>query len=100
MAEGHEVEWQFDALDLRAVLRWLEDAERRPDTRTVEVVANSKSENQVDLYLETDDWRFQRAGYALRIRRPGRRREALATLKGLDPASADARGLCSRHELS
>jgi CHAD domain-containing protein len=100
MAEGHEVEWQFDALDLRAVLRWLEDAERRPDTRTVEVVANSKSENQVDLYLETDDWRFQRAGYALRIRRPGRRRGALATLKELNPASASGRGSRSRHEPS
>ena len=45
---------------------------------------------QVDLYFETDDWRFHRAGYALRIRRVGRRREAEATLKGLDPASADA----------
>jgi CHAD domain-containing protein len=95
-----EIEWRFDALDLRPVLRCLDNAERQPGASAVEVVANGKGVTQLDLYLETDDWRFQRAGYALRIRRLGRRREALATLKGLDPASADARGLCSRHELS
>jgi CHAD domain-containing protein len=94
------IEWQFDALDLRPVLRWLENAEGRQDAQAVEVVANGKGVTQVDLYLETDDWRFQRAGYALWIRRLGRRREALAMMKGLDAASADAPGLRSRHELS
>ena len=95
-----EIEWQFDALDLRPVLRWLNSAEGPPDGQAVEVVANGNGVTQVDLYLETDDWRFHRAGYALRIRRLGRRREAVATLKGLDPASADGPGLRSRHELS
>jgi triphosphatase len=100
MNDVQEVEWQFDALDLRPVLRWLDRAERPPDGYAVEVVASGGGVTQVDLYLETDDWRFQRAGYALRIRRFGRRREAMATLKGLDPASADAPGLRSRRELS
>lgn len=95
-----EIEWQFDALDLRPVLRWLDRVGGHPDGHTVEVVANGNGVIQVDLYLETDDWRFQRAGYALRIRRLGRRREAVATLKGLDPASADTPGLRSRRELS
>jgi triphosphatase len=95
-----EIEWQFDALDLRPVLRWLDKAEGQPDGHAVEVVANGKGVTQVDLYLETDDWRFQRAGYALQIRRLGRRREAVATLKGLNPASAYAPGLRSRRELS
>lgn len=87
-----EIEWQFDALDLRPVLRWLM-AERQPDGPAVEVVASGNGVTQVDLYLETDDWRFQRAGYALRIRRLGRRRDAVAMLKGLEPASADTPGL-------
>jgi CHAD domain-containing protein len=95
-----EIEWQFDALDLRPVLRWLDRAEGPPDGHAVEVVANGTGVTQVDLYLETDDWRFRRAGYALRIRRCGRRREAVATLKGLDPGAADTPGLRSRHELS
>ena len=95
-----EIEWQFDALDLRPVLRWLNSAEGPPDGQAMEVVANGNGVTEVDLYLETDDWRFHRAGYALRIRRLGRRREAVATLKGLGPASADGPGLRSRHELS
>ena len=82
-----EIEWQFDALDLRPVLRWLDKAEGWTDAHAVEVVANGDGVTQVDLYFETDDWRFRRAGYALRIRRLGRRREAEATLKGLDAAS-------------
>ena len=98
--DAHEIEWQFDALDLRPVLRWLD----RPDAWTgahgVSVVANGNGVTQVDRYLETDDWRFHRAGYSLRVRRVGRRREAEATLKGLDEASADAPGLRSRRELS
>jgi triphosphatase len=96
--DGREIEWQFDALDLRAVLHWLERAQW--DGQAVEVVANGAGVTHVDLYLETDDWRFQRAGFALRIRRLGRRREAVATLKGLDPAAANAPGLRSRRELS
>src|SRR5262245_12572547 len=100
MNDVQEIEWQFDALDLRPVLRWLQRAEGQPDGQAVEVVANGKGVTQVDLYLETDDWRFQRAGYALWIRRSGRRREAVATLWGLHPVSADTPGLRRGRDLS
>jgi triphosphatase len=95
-----EIEWQFDALDLRAVMRWLENPERHRDEVAVEVVENRGGVTHLDLYLETDDWRFQRAGYTLRIRRLGRRREAEATLKNLHPTPAGAQGMRTRPELS
>ena len=99
--DAHEVEWQFDALDLRPVLRWLDRARGADGRRTASsVVANGNAVTQVDRYFETDDWRFHRAGYSLRVRRVGRRREAEATLKGLDSASADVPGLRSRREVS
>jgi CHAD domain-containing protein len=97
--DTEEVEWQFDALDLRPVLRWLGKPEGWTDAGPVEVDAGGAGVPQVDLYLETDDWRFQRAGYALRIRRVGRRRGAEATLKGLDSASPDVPGLRRRREV-
>ena len=68
--------------------------------RLREVVADGNGVTQVDVYVETDDWRFQRAGYALRIRSLGRRRGAEATLKALDPASAGAPGSRGRREVS
>ena len=40
--------------------------------------ADSGSVNQVDVYLDTDDRRFQRSGYALRLRRVEERRRQLA----------------------
>jgi CHAD domain-containing protein len=95
-----ELEWQFDALDLRPVLRWLDNSAASPDSHGVEVTANGNGVTQVDLYFETDDWRFHRAGYALRVRRLGRRREAIATLKALDAVSPATPGLRSRRDLS
>ena len=68
--EPNETEWQFDAVDLRPVVRWLEEPSGwrgAPHMRVVAVGAVS----QVDLYLDTDDQRLHRAGYALRIRRVG-----------------------------
>ena len=82
--DAHEIEWQFDALDLRPVLRWLDKPDAWTAAHGVNVVANGNGVTQVDRYFETEDWRFRRAGYSLRIRRVGRRREAEATLKGLD----------------
>jgi CHAD domain-containing protein len=93
------IAWTFDAVDLRPVLRWLERPERRAGAEAVEVVATRTITTQVDRYFETADVRFQRAGYALRIRRIGRRREAEATLKGLDAAPVDAPGSCNRLEV-
>jgi CHAD domain-containing protein len=98
--DAQEIEWQFDALDLRPVLRWLDNAAGRQDGDTVEVIASGNGVTQVDLYFETDDWRFHRAGYALRVRRIGRRREVIATLKALDPVSVATPGLRTRRELS
>ena len=99
-ADAHEIEWQFDALDLRPVLRWLDNPEAWTAAHGVDVVANGNAVTQVDRYFETHDWRFHRAGYSLRVRRVGRRRDAEATLKGLDAASADVPGLRSRREVS
>ncbi len=98
--DAHEIEWQFDALDLRPVLRWLQEPDAWSAAHGVGVVANGNGVTQVDRYFETDDWRFRRAGYSLRVRRVGRRREAEVTLKGLDAASADTPGLRNRREVS
>ena len=76
-----EIEWQLSAPDLGLVRKWLSDhgsvhgltIESRP-THTIN-----------DTYLDTEDWRLRRAGFALRLRDvPGR---AEATLKDLAPAS-------------
>jgi CHAD domain-containing protein len=94
-----EIEWQFDALDLRPVARWLEQA---PDGARVQVdTADGRPAGiQLDLYLDTEDRRFHRAGYALRIRRAGRRAGAESTLKSLDPPAGDGSGPRSRREVS
>ena len=96
--EPNETEWQFDAVDLRPVVRWLEEPSGwrgAPHMRVVAVGAVS----QVDLYLDTDDQRLHRAGYALRIRRVGRRYGAEATLKGIQTPTNDD-GLRRRREIS
>lgn len=98
-AEGHEVEWQFDAIDLRPVVRWLGSPGAWAAGGGLEIAAAGTA-TLADLYLDTDDRRFHRAGYALRIRRMGRRTVAEATLKALAAASADEPGLRRRREVS
>ena len=98
--DAHEIEWQFDALDLRPVLRWLDKRDAWSAAQGVDVVANGTGVTQVDRYFETEQWRFHRAGYSLHVRRVGRRRGGEATLKGLDVAAAEAPGLRSRREVS
>lgn len=89
--EDVEVEWQFDALDLRPVERWLAGlpgtaVAQVPESDGVPLLALAKPGRRlVDRYLDTEDWRVGRAGYVLRTRRHGRRDEA--TLKNLRPAS-------------
>jgi CHAD domain-containing protein len=94
-----EVEWQFDVLDLKPVRRWLTDSAPDVDHAAYTVVA-AGSVTQADTYLDTEDQRFGRAGYALRIRRLGRRRGAEATLKAIDSTPTKVSGLQSRRELS
>jgi triphosphatase len=104
--EDIEVEWQFDALDLRPVERWLArlaggaglsagapGTPENPGWRTF----SSGPVSIVDRYLDTEDWRIGRAGYVLRLRHKARGDEI--TLKGLSD-SAPADGLRRRVEIT
>lgn len=82
-----ETEWQFDAVDLRPVIRWLE-ARRlgfqrtRPSTdRPMPAVLGTPNgpssdvtfaplepQDVADTYIDTLDWRFHKAGFAVRLR--------------------------------
>jgi triphosphatase len=86
-ADHREVEWQFDAVDVRPVERWLQAA--GPS------VTQGETKRFVDTYADTDDWRLYRAGYSLRLRRRGGRTEA--TMKAL---SVGADGLRDRREIT
>ena len=90
--------WQFDALDLRAVLGRLNDTAGWLGSSTPQI-SPVGSTRQVDLYFDTEDLRFHRAGYSLRIRRVNRRRHAEATLETLESATA-AGNLQSRPVIS
>jgi triphosphatase len=94
-----EIEWQFDALDLRPVERWLAMlptlAVEAADGGTVTALARPPR-RLVDSYLDTDDWRIARAGFVVRTRRYGRHDEV--TLKDTRPAAGS--GLRQRLELT
>jgi CHAD domain-containing protein len=92
-----EVEWQFDVLDLEPVRRWLTDSGVDGSGYSV---AAAGTVTHSDTYLDTADQRFGRAGFALRIRRLGRRRGGEATLKAIDSAQTKVSGLRSRREVS
>ncbi len=89
--DGAEVEWQLACTDLGAVRRWL------ADNGTIDgLVLEPRSTLQIfDTYLDTDDWRIHRAGFALRIRSGSGRSEA--TLKSLNSASTE---MADRRELT
>jgi CHAD domain-containing protein len=94
-----EIEWQFEAHDLRPVVRWL-DARRPaaeiphevaalvsdgpPDGQPVMAVVPREPRSLVDTYVDTEDWRFHRAGLAARLRASDGEFEG--TLKTLVPA--------------
>jgi triphosphatase len=89
--DGREVEWQLASADLGAVRRWL------ADHGTIDgLVLEPRSTLQIfDTYLDTDDWRIHRAGFALRIRCESGKSEA--TLKSLHSAGAE---VADRREIS
>ena len=94
-----EVEWQFDALDLRPVERWLTTAAwthasiggfAAPASIPGSVVAEPLATRRlVDTYLDTADWRIGRSGFVLRLRRRGGGAEL--TLKDTSPAEGGLR---------
>src|ERR1700724_411556 len=89
--DGREVEWQLAAPDLGSVRRWV------AGHGTIGgLIVEPRSTLQIfDTYLDTDDWRIHRAGFALRIRSESGKSEA--TLKSLHSASAE---VADRRELS
>jgi triphosphatase len=94
-----EIEWQFDALDLRPVERWLSTLptlaiETRDGGRVTALARPPR--RLVDSYLDCDDWRIARAGFVVRTRRRGRQDEV--TLK--DSRPAEGSGLRQRLEVT
>ncbi|HWX79984.1 MAG TPA: CHAD domain-containing protein [Steroidobacteraceae bacterium] len=85
------MEWQLACTDLKSVRRWL------ADHGTIDgLVLEPRTTLQIfDTYLDTEDWRIHRAGFALRIRSGTGKPQA--TLKSLHSASAE---LADRVELS
>jgi len=96
VTDTREVEWQFDAVDLGSVSRHLD---RHHADHAGVVVADAGAVTNVDLYLDTEDHRLHRAGYALRLRRVGRQRRAEATLKSIH-STENRPGLRNRVELA
>ena len=93
--DQREIEWQFDAPDLRPVGSYLENGVGERDL-SIEAV---EAREIFDTYLDTEDWRIYRAGYALRVRRTKGRNKAEATMKLL-ASGEDAPGLKNRREIS
>lgn len=81
--ETREVEWQLTAPDLGVPRRWLEQHTVLDDLS----IKPLPLQQIHDIYLDTEDWRVLRAGFALRLRTKGGRLEA--TLKGLRSARSD-----------
>ena len=87
-----ETEWQFEAADLAVVEEWLK---RRASVPALSIEPRGTRDIH-DTYLDTEDWRVYRAGYALRVREAGGELEA--TMKAL--ASDDKDGARRRREVS
>ena len=90
-----EVEWQFDVEELERVEGWLGEH----TSGSGMLVSPESAEDLVDTYYDTEDWRFYRAGYALRVR--GKGSGAEATMKSLASAGGSAEGnIRRRREIS
>jgi len=92
--DQQEVEWQFDALDVRPVGRWLENGVGEEP-----VIVPGETREITDTYLDTEDWQIYQAGYALRLRRVEGKNRVEATMKLL-VSEGEAPGLRSRREIS
>src|SRR5215203_145993 len=90
--DHQEIEWQFEAEDLEPVEGWLH---RHSSGSSGLTVAPGSTLEITDSYYDTEDWRFYRAGYALRVRDTDGHVEA--TMKSLDSAEG---GLRNRREIS
>jgi CHAD domain-containing protein len=90
--DHQEIEWQFDAGELEPVEDWL--GKHDPGSSGLFVAPESTVEI-TDTYYDTDDWRFYRAGYALRVRNTDGAVES--TMKSLTPAEGSLR---RRREIS
>jgi triphosphatase len=88
------VEWQLAATDLGIVRQWL------ADHGTIDglLLESPSTLEIVDTYLDTEDWRIHRAGFALRVRSESGKSEA--TLKSLHSAGAGVAGVTNRRELT
>ncbi|MCA9823999.1 MAG: CHAD domain-containing protein [Dehalococcoidia bacterium] len=85
-----EVEWQFNAVDVRPVARWLDQAVLPGVT-----IAPAGIKRLNDAYFDTASWRMHRAGYTCRLRWDGTRGEL--TLKSMaDPDE----GIRTREEVN
>lgn len=82
-ADQREVEWHLATTDLGAVQRWIS----RHHTFDGLVMEPRPSVDVHDTYLDSSDWRIQRAGFALRVRNAAG--ESEATLKGLSSSRED-----------
>ncbi len=90
-ASHTESEWQFVALDVRPVARWLEGA-NIPGYRVTE----AGTKEVTDTYYDTTDWRLQRAGFTCRVRE--KEDGAELTLKTMADAPGGLRERVERNE--
>ena len=85
-----EVEWQFEAVDVRPVLHWLETS-----VPAGYRVTPAGTKELRDTYFDTADWRLHRAGFTCRVR--DKSDGAELTLKSMAEAKD---GIRSRRELT
>src|SRR5687767_12997686 len=90
-ASHTESEWQFAALDVRPVARWLESA-NLPGYSVVE----AGTKDVTDTYYDTIDWRLQQAGFTCRVREKADGAEL--TLKTMADAPGGLRQRTERNE--
>jgi triphosphatase len=90
--DHQEIEWQFDAGELESVEGWFN---QHNSGSSGVLIAPESTIEITDTYYDSDDWRFYRAGYALRVRNTDGAVEA--TMKALTPAEGSLR---KRREIS